>query len=384
MMNKHELELYVHIPFCIRKCNYCDFNSNPAPEWLYGEYVNKLIEEIVVQSGSYQGFTVTSIFIGGGTPSVLPEWMMENILIKLHERFYIADDAEITIEANPGTLTMAKLETYFENGVNRLSIGLQSVNEQELKALGRIHTYETFLRSYQRARQVGFTNINVDLMSSLPGQTLDSWKNTLKKVLMLKPEHISAYSLTIEEGTPFYEKYGEHSDLLPDEELDRQMYYLAKELIEKQGYRRYEISNYARNGYECRHNNGYWTGVNYLGLGVGASSYTHGYRFKNVHDLDEYLKLDFQQAGAAAIDIHELTDLEKMEEFMILGLRRMEGVSGVDFMERFGLNMWNVFGKKLNDLKDKGLLEVRLPEIRLTPLGIDVSNVVFGEFLMDE
>ena len=391
MMNKPELELYLHIPFCARKCAYCDFLSFAVPERAYYVYVEKLIEELHSQSRVFGEYQVTSVFIGGGTPSLLPPELMEGLLGVLQGCFTILPEAEITIEANPGTLTMEKLETYLEGGVNRLSIGLQSGDDTELKMLGRIHSYDEFLKSYQRARQAGFTNINVDLMSGLPGQTLLSWRNTLRKIMMLKPEHISAYSLILEEGTPFFERYasrpnGESPPPLRSaeyEETDREMYYLTRELLADQGYERYEISNYAKPGYECRHNLGYWTGVEYLGLGLGASSYTHGYRYHNTVDLNEYLSLDLGQPGIASRDIQELSMEEHMEEFMFLGLRLMQGVSGSEFLSRFGQNMWNVYGTVLEKLTEQGLLAVEAPFIRLTDLGIDVSNMVLSEFLLD-
>lgn len=382
MMNKRELELYIHIPFCARKCAYCDFLSFAAPVRIYREYVDKLIEEIYGQSENFRDYQVSTIFLGGGTPSILPAEIMEELLSVLWECFDIAEDAEITIEANPGTLTMEKLETYLEGGVNRISIGLQSSDDMELKALGRIHTFDEFLKSYQRARQAGFTNINVDLMSGIPGQDVHSWKNTLRKVMMLKPEHISAYSLIVEEGTPFYELYGTDRKGLPDEEIDREMYHLTKEMMESQGYSRYEISNYARPGYECRHNIGYWTGVDYLGLGLGASSYTHGFRYHNTGDFTEYLGLNLREAGAASQDIQELSHEEKMEEFMFLGLRMMKGISGSEFLGRFGQNMWNIYGDVLNKLEEQKLIEVDAPTVRLTELGIDVSNMVLSNFLL--
>lgn len=374
--------MYIHIPFCARKCAYCDFLSFAAPVRLYREYVEKLIEELYGQSGNFQDFRVSTVFIGGGTPSILPSDIMEELLGVVRECFDIAEDAEITIEANPGTLTMEKLETYLEGGVNRISLGLQSCDDMELKALGRIHTFDEFLKSYQRARQAGFANINVDLMSGLPGQDIHSWKNTLRKVMMLKPEHISAYSLIVEEGTPFYELYGTDRSGLPDEETDREMYRLTKEMMESQGYGRYEISNYARPGYECRHNTGYWTGVDYLGLGLGASSYTHGFRYHNTEDFQEYLGLNLREAGAASRDIQELGHKEKMEEFMFLGLRMMRGVSGSEFLGRFGQNMWNVYGEVLDKLQKQKLIEVEAPYVRLTEFGIDVSNIVLSNFLL--
>lgn len=404
-MNKRELELYIHIPFCARKCSYCDFLSFAAPERTYREYMDKLIEEICGQGPNFQEYRVSTIFVGGGTPSLLPADLIMELFATLHENFDISLDAEITMEANPGTLTMEKLEVYRQSGVNRLSIGLQSADDKELKYLGRIHSYDSFLKSYQRARQAGFQNINIDLMSALPGQDVHSWKNTLKKVMMLRPEHISAYSLIIEEGTLFYERFGEPQGScacgaqtaaevaaraavmtlpdLPDEDTDREMYHLTREMMAAHGYERYEISNYAKKGYECRHNTGYWTGVEYLGLGLGASSYTYGYRYHNTEDLQEYLSLNLYEGGAAARDIEELTLEDKMEEFMFVGLRMMKGVSGSEFLDRFGQNMWNVYGDALKKLEKQGLIEVEAPMVRLTELGIDVSNVVLSEFLLD-
>ena len=397
-MNKRELELYIHIPFCARKCAYCDFLSFAAPERVYRDYMDKLMEEICGQGPNFQEYRVSTIFVGGGTPSLLPADLIMELFATLHENFDISLDAEITMEANPGTLTMEKLEVYRQSGVNRLSIGLQSADDKELKYLGRIHSYDSFLKSYQRARQAGFQNINIDLMSALPGQDVHSWKNTLKKVMMLRPEHISAYSLIIEEGTLFYERFGEPQGScacgaqtaaevaaraavmtlpdLPDEDTTREM-------MAAHGYERYEISNYAKKGYECRHNTGYWTGVEYLGLGLGASSYTYGYRYHNTEDLQEYLSLNLYEGGAAARDIEELTLEDKMEEFMFVGLRMMKGVSGSEFLDRFGQNMWNVYGDALKKLEKQGLIEVEAPVVRLTELGIDVSNVVLSEFLLD-
>ena len=392
MMNNNELELYIHIPFCARKWAYCDFLSFAAPERVWRDYVNQLIEEIYGQSACFQDRVVTTIFLGGGTPSILPAELISQIFAALQECFVIDEKAEITIEANPGTLTMEKLEIYRQSGINRLSLGLQSADDQELRLLGRIHTYDDFLKSYQRARQAGFDNINIDLMSALPGQDVHSWKSTLRKVMMLRPEHISAYSLIIEEGTPFYERYGEEAcggeqslwPSLPDEDTDREMYHLTKEMMAAQGYERYEISNYAKPGYECRHNTGYWTGVDYLGLGLGASSYISGYRYRNVSDMEEYLSLKLQNAGEAAREIQELSLKDRMEEFMFLGLRMTKGVSGSEFLERFGQNMWNVYGSALKKLREQKLIETEMPRVRLTELGMDVSNRVFQEFLIDE
>lgn len=382
-MNNNALELYLHIPFCQMKCAYCDFLSFRAPEWAYREYTEKLAEEIVNRSPAFVDREVVSLFIGGGTPSVFPAELMGELLSVLYNCFNFAPDAEVTIESNPGTLTMEKLETYLEGGVNRISLGLQSADDSELRSLGRIHSYDEFLKSYQRARQAGFTNINVDLMSGLPGQTVQSWKHTLRKVLMLKPEHISAYGLIIEPGTPFYERYADHPEDLPDEEIDREMYHLTRTMLAEQGYLRYEVSNYAKPGCECRHNIGYWTGADYLGLGLGSSSYINDHRFHNPNDHKEYMNLNFSDPNATIIDLLELSHKDKMEEFMFLGLRMMQGVSGSEFLGRFGENMWNVYGAVIERLEEQGLLVVESPFIRLTELGIDVSNYVLSEFLLE-
>ncbi len=388
-MNKRELELYIHIPFCIRKCAYCDFLSSAASERTWRDYMGKLRDEIEGQGENFRGYRVTTIFVGGGTPSILPAPLIEEMFAAVRRFFDVAADAEITIEANPGTLSVDKLRTYRRCGVNRLSIGLQSADDGELKLLGRIHTYDDFLKSYQRARQEGFQNINIDLMSAIPGQDLHSWRSTLRRVMMLRPEHISAYSLIIEEGTPFYEMYGNPSGRmpevpLPDEETDRAMYHLTKEMMAAQGYEWYEISNYARPGFACRHNIGYWIGTEYLGLGLGASSYTFGFRYRNTEDLGEYLSLNLFEGGAAAREITELSQKDRMEEFMFLGLRRMEGVTGSDFLKRFGQNMWNIYGTVLEKLEAQGLIATDGSRVWLTDLGVDVSNSVFCEFLLDE
>ncbi len=381
------LELYIHIPFCIRKCAYCDFLSFPSTEKDAHEYVGHLLEEIDAQSAHYRDdYEVVSVFIGGGTPSYLRGEDIGDIMATIQDCFYMDIDPEVTIEINPGTVLPDKLNCYARAGINRISIGCQSADDEELRTLGRIHTFDDFLKTYERVRKEGFTNVNVDLMSGLPGQTLDSWKNTLRHVAMLRPEHISAYSLIIEEGTPFYERYHDHPELLPDEDTEREMYYATKSILAQSGYSRYEISNYSKPGYECRHNIGYWTGTEYVGMGLGSSSYVYGYRFKNISDIDEYLKIHMDSSDADEkihTEIEQLTLKDRIEEFMFLGLRMMKGVSGGDFEDRFGLNMWDVYGEVIDNLQKNNLLEVDKPEIRLTDFGIDVSNYVLSEFLLD-
>lgn len=290
---KKELELYIHIPFCVRKCAYCDFRSAPAGREVQAQYVDRLLEEIQKAAPLAEDYEVVSAFFGGGTPSILPKEEIGRVMELLHRQFDWKADAEVTIEANPGTVDGRKLDAYRSFGINRISFGLQSADNEELQKLGRIHTWEQFLESYESARAVGFTNINVDLMSALPGQTRKSWQETLQKVLVLNPEHISAYSLIIEEGTPFYEKYADHPELLPPEDEERQMYYDTKRILAEQGYERYEISNYARKGYACRHNLGYWSRRDYKGFGLGASSLLNSVRSTVQEDLTEYLRGNF-------------------------------------------------------------------------------------------
>ncbi len=362
------LEIYIHIPFCIRKCNYCDFLSGPSTPEERQKYVESLCQKIRARRDLAEAYSVTSVFVGGGTPSLLEADLLEEIFAALLETFSLTADAEITIEMNPGTVTADKLDTYRRLGINRLSIGLQSADDGELMTLGRIHTYEDFLESYRLAREAGFSNINVDLMSAIPGQTLTSWHNTLKSVADLGPEHISAYSLIIEEGTPFYDLYGPDAPAgqkpsLPDEDTERQMYYDTKEILESYGYRRYEISNYAKPGYECRHNLGYWDRTEYLGFGIGSASLLNNERWVEGEELEE------------------LSQKEEMSEFMFLGLRKMQGVSRKDFQQSFGQSMDSVYGDVIADMEEKGLLEEADGYVRLTDRGIDISNYVMSEFV---
>lgn len=401
-----KMELYLHIPFCVRKCAYCDFLSFPRGEDVQRQYVEKLKEEIRFTGAACREYMVSTVFVGGGTPSVLKsEWMRE-LFEELFASFSIEEDAEISMEANPGTVTKEKLCDYRKAGINRLSFGLQSADNEELRALGRIHTWKEFLESYGLARDGGFENINIDLMSALPGQTVKSWTETLKKAAGLEPEHISAYSLIIEEGTPFYEKYGNDAGqkLLPGEEEERGMYHLTKELLKSRGYERYEISNYAKSGRECRHNIGYWTGVPYLGLGLGASSYFEGYRFANTDDFREYLGGRFgpvredspgREIGPAREDSpipefwkmckspEKVTRKDMQEEFFFLGLRMVNGVSLKEFEKRFFVPAEAVYPGLLKRLEAEKAGIIENGRFRLTDYGLDVSNYVMAEFLQD-
>ncbi|MFV0342042.1 MAG: radical SAM family heme chaperone HemW, partial [Anaerocolumna sp.] len=332
---KKPVMIYIHIPFCDKKCDYCDFLSGPASLLMKEKYVEKLIEEIKSHTGKMEEYQVTSIFIGGGTPSSLPVNDISRIMDALAKTFYPSQDTkymEITIEVNPGTVNKEKLMEYKAAGINRLSLGLQSTDNKELKKLGRIHTYETFLENYKLAREIGFSNINIDLMSGLPGQKVQDWIITLERITALKPEHISAYSLIIEEGTPFFERYGLEYN---NEETDRIIYSKTKEYFKAKGYNRYEISNYAKENYECRHNIGYWTGIEYLGLGLGSSSLLNGVRYKNESDLNKYIDLTSDFKGLITESL-PLSKKDKMEEFMFLGLRMTKGISKLRFLEEFG------------------------------------------------
>lgn len=372
-----ELELYIHIPFCVKKCAYCDFLSGAASEERKHAYYKALLQEIRA-CGDYGEYLVTSVFFGGGTPSILPGEWIGTILSELKQHFPFQEEAEITIEANPGTLDREKLVSYRAAGVNRISLGCQSADDRELQLLGRIHTWEDVLESYRLVREAGFENVNLDLMSALPGQTVESWKDTLQKVIALGPEHISAYSLIIEEGTPFYDM--QDKLMLPKEEDERQMYADTARILLEHGYEQYEISNYAKAGKRCRHNIGYWIGREYLGLGLGASSYLQHTRFHNVEDMDTYLEYSAQPKRIRA-DIHELSVQEEMEEYMILGLRMTEGVSRQGFRERFRKNMEEVYGDVLKTYTETGHLILTDHMVRFSEKGVSVSNRILAEFL---
>lgn len=385
-----ELELYVHIPFCVKKCAYCDFLSAPAGEEERQRYVETLLKEIQGYGKQYQDYCVTTIFVGGGTPSVLNGEQMKAIFNALRESFVVDTDAEITIEVNPGTVTEEKAEAWKQAGINRISIGLQSVNDEELRMLGRIHSYKDFLDTYHLLRDKGFYNLNVDLISAIPGQTLESWRKTLCKVAELKPEHISAYSLIIEEGTPFYTLYGEDRpdavlkslpQPLPDEETERLIYEETETILRKYGYNRYEISNYAKPGYACQHNEGYWRRVNYLGIGLGASSLIENQRFRNLSEYDAYMDA-IQNQKSIHEEVESLSATDEMEEFMFLGLRMMSGISREEFQKNFGKEIETVYEKQIQQLKTDGLIEFVENRIRLTKRGIDISNYVFEQFLL--
>lgn len=419
-----DLELYLHIPFCVRKCAYCDFLSAPADREQQEAYLRALKREIE-SFPDKEAYQVSSVFLGGGTPSILSGKWIAELMELLFREFRLEPDAEITIECNPGTADAGKLRIYREVGINRLSLGLQSADDRELALLGRIHTWADFLRTYEAVREEGFVNINVDLMSALPGQTVQSWERTLAQVLALAPEHISAYSLIIEEGTSFYERYhddavlrerGEPPRELPSEEEEREMYRITEQMLAAAGMQRYEISNYALPGYECRHNIGYWTGVEYAGFGLGASSllglsrkpyHDHcdkgsemsghaqgkkqvspasgseqaecGFtRFRNPENMQAYLDGDF-----SGREVTPLSPNDRMEEFMFLGLRMTKGISEREFQKRFGNSVEEVYGGVLKKYCADGLLKREGDRIALTARGLDLSNTVMADFLLE-
>lgn len=391
-----DIELYFHIPFCVRKCSYCDFLSAPADDVTKAAYMRALAQEAEERAPEYAGRSVISVFIGGGTPSTVESKQLVNLLRVVRKHYRLAEDAEITVEVNPGTVDREKLNCYRAAGINRLSIGLQSANDGELAAVGRIHTWGEFLDTYESAVAAGFTNINVDIMCALPGQTLDSCRATLQRVLELtpRPAHISAYSLILEEGTALWEQVQRGETVpsgegpgdgsvtsgivfLPDEDTDREMYALTKAILAQAGYERYEISNYARQGYECRHNCGYWRRRDYVGFGIGAASLVNNVRFSNGRDLREYLAhpLDCRE------DIQVLSRQEQMEEFMFLGLRMTSGVSAEDFSACFGEDLESIYGDVIERNLHDGLLEWRERRLALTERGLDLANYVMAQFL---
>lgn len=375
------MELYLHMPFCVRKCAYCDFLSFPSGAKTQRMYAKRLMEDIDVMGKRYGEIPVETIFIGGGTPSVPDSGLIVEIMEHVRHAFHVADGAEISMEANPGTVTREKLTDYRKAGINRLSFGLQSANDRELKLLGRIHTWAEFLESFTLARECGFANLNIDLMSALPGQTCESWKETLSRVTDLDPEHISAYSLIIEEGTPFGERYGseEGRKLLPDEDSEREMYHETKQFLKDCGYERYEISNYAKPGRECRHNIGYWTGVPYLGLGLGASSYLDGCRFTVNPDMKQYL----EEKPGMFTDIEKLTKKDMEEEFFYVGLRMTAGVSLSEFERRFGISAKEIYPGLMETFVKEKAARFEGDRFVLTDYGLDVSNYIMAQFLQD-
>ncbi len=396
-MNDHGPEIYIHIPFCVRKCDYCDFLSFAGKEDLMAAYTDALCAQIKSSGGIFAGKEIASVYIGGGTPSYLPVRMLDKVINELYRYFNIKDTkekrrgwglkkkirpkTEFSIECNPGTVDKSKLKNYKKMGINRISFGLQSTEEAELKTLGRIHSFEDFMDSFEAARETGFDNINVDMMQALPHQTTGSWMRSLALVASLKPEHISAYSLMVEEGTPFYDMNEKGELEVPDEDAEREIYHSTKDFLEKSGYVRYEISNYAVPGFECVHNTGYWKRADYIGLGLGASSLAGNTRWKNTEDIDKYI--GSADKGFERVEEERLSHKEQMEEFIFLGLRLSEGISRKRFFELFGQDFDHTYAYVVENNKADGLIDTDGDRVFLTDKGVDVSNRVFADFLLD-
>ncbi|KPI50149.1 coproporphyrinogen III oxidase [Clostridioides difficile] len=389
------LGLYIHIPFCVKKCKYCDFNSYKMDIDAKKRYIEDLKIEMELYSNKLykdnkykkkedyhlnSDDTITSIFVGGGTPSILTSDEIREIFTSVRAMFNIDKNAEITIECNPGTLTLEKLKTMKDIGINRLSIGLQAVQEQHLNFIGRIHTYEEFEKNYKDALSVGFKNINIDLMYSLPNQTLCDWKETLQKVSDLNPTHISAYSLILEEGTELYNMYENNKFELIDENMDIEMYEYTINYLKSKGYNQYEISNYSKDGYNCEHNILYWECEHYIGLGAGASGYINKNRYNNLESLDDYhLSLTKREKPIQENEI--LSEKDMIEEKIFMGLRMNKGIEFEDFKKKFGIDFREKYNKQIEMLLDRKLINQSFEGIQLTQKGREISNSIFIEFM---
>lgn len=377
-----KLGIYIHIPFCKKKCEYCDFVSFPANEKLQEEYTECLIKDLENFSSNFNKREIDTIYFGGGTPSYINENLIIKILDNIKRNYKVQENAEITIEVNPGTVTKNKLEMYLNNGINRLSIGLQSTNDRLLKLIGRIHTFNEFLETYNLAREVGFKNINVDLMLALPTQSLEELVESTEKVISLKPEHISIYSLILEEGTLLKEKIDSGKLELVDEDLERKMYWKTKKMLENSGYKHYEISNFAREGFCSKHNLNCWNQEEYLGFGISAHSYFDNKRFSRIIKVDEYINNIRNGNFENNINIEETQNREdKAKEYMLLGLRKLEGISISAFERKFEINPLFYFRFEISKLEEIGLTQVDLDNIKLTKKGLDFANKVFEEFI---
>lgn len=375
-----KISLYIHIPFCAQKCLYCDFPSFARKDHLRKAYIEALNKEIISLREKHNNLEINTIFIGGGTPSVLEADELE-CLLKEVAKLNMAKYIEYSMECNPGNLTEEKLEVMKKYGVNRISMGLQAKQDNLLKGLGRIHNYKTFKENFLLAKKVGFNNINVDLMFGLPNQRLNEWEETLREIISLEPAHISAYSLIIEEGTAFYNLYENDKLKLPTEEEERKMYHLAKKILEENGFNQYEISNYAKERKECRHNLAYWNMDNWIGVGSAAASYINGKRIKNISSVEEYIN-SINEKGEVVEEIINNSKNDNMEEFMFMGLRKINGIDENEFKKRFSMNINDVYGEILNKYIDEGLLIRESGRIFLSEKGIEISNVIMADFLL--
>ena len=383
-MNKKELGIYMHIPFCKQKCNYCDFISYTNKCDKIESYMKCLEKEI--DCFDFTKYNITTIYIGGGTPSYIDSKYIKQIMNSIYKKLQLEKNelkvVEITIEVNPGTVTKGKLQDYKDVGINRISIGLQCVQDRLLKILGRIHTFEDFINTYNLAKEVGFENINVDLMLGFPDQSIEDIKESLNQIIKLNPNHVSTYSLIVEEGTKIFNQIENNELQLPDEELERNMYWYVKNTLELNGYNHYEISNFSKKGKESKHNMNCWNQEEYIGFGIAAHSYISNIRFSNTNNLEEYIKNITNNELEKNIIIEEEQTLEdKKREFMMLGFRKIEGVNISKFKEKFVDNPIFIYREKLNKLVEEGLIEIDLNNIRLTNKGIDFANLVFEEFI---
>ena len=376
-----ELGIYIHIPFCKQKCFYCDFCSFANKNEMQGKYVETVINEIKNITHK-EKYTVTTIYLGGGTPSILNPEYIKNILQEIKSSFKILDDAEITIEINPGTVNEEKLKRYKEYGINRLSIGLQSANDKILKNIGRIHDYKQFEETFFFARKCGFKNINVDLMIGLPTQAIEDVKQTLEKIIQKNPEHISVYSLIIEEGTIIEKLINENKLQLPDEETERIMYWTVVNELKENGYNQYEISNFSKKTYESKHNTNCWKQKQYIGLGTSAHSYLNKKRYSNTNNIEEYIKNIQENNISKNITIHE-EQIEKstMNEYMLLGLRMIQGININEFKQKFKIDPTIKYKEILEKLQKENLIQITKTSIKLTKQGIDFGNIVWEEFI---
>lgn len=377
MNDLKEVALYIHIPFCKQKCFYCDFPSYQSIDYLKKDYIDALCKEIKEKT---IGYRVISVFIGGGTPSYLEVNQIEKLL-KTIQDIKLDKDIEFTIECNPGTLDKEKLEIMKKLGVNRLSMGLQSINNSILKDIGRIHTFEVFKENYNLARKAGFKNINVDLMFGLPNQKLKDWVNSLETIARLNPEHISSYSLIVEEGTVLCNLYEKDKLNLPTEDEERDMYLSSKEILRQFGYTQYEISNYSKQGYECFHNKVYWKCKDYLGLGSASSSFIDGKRFKNIENVKEYIKRIYENEDVVEEEFVN-SKKDNMEEFIFMGLRMVSGIDIDEFKKRFNEDIYCIYKDVIDKNIKYNLLTLKNKKLRLTEKGIELSNSVMSDFIL--
>lgn len=381
-MNKKEIGVYIHIPFCKRKCNYCDFISYTNKSDKIEKYIKCLEQEI--NKFDFSKYKVSTIYIGGGTPSFIESKYIKQIMNALYNKINInkKEDIEITIEINPGTVNERKLQDYKEVGINRLSIGLQASQDRLLKQLGRIHSFQEFIETYDLSKKLGFENINVDLMLGLPNQTIEDLKESLNKIISLNPNHISIYSLILEEGTKLFSEVENNELKLPDEEIERNMYWYVKNILELNEYNHYEISNFSKKGKESKHNLNCWNQEEYIGFGVAAHSYLNNTRFSNTKNLEEYIDNINNNNFEKNITIEEEQEIaDSKNEFMMLGFRKIEGVDISKFKEKYIDNPIFLYREKLDKLVKEGLIEIDLNNIKLTNKGIDFANIVFEEFI---